>query len=283
MFVKFAKSKLLAYKLILFLLVNLILINFSYAKEVITIAASSVPHAEILKQAKKILEKQNIDLQIKEFDDYIQPNLLVANKQMDANFFQHRPYLAQFNKDHHTNLVELSAVQTEPLGIYIGNKDYQLIKKLVTRKEFNANSNLSLIVGVPNDTVNEGRALRLLQAQGLIELPLNISYPTVNNITSNPYHLKFKELDGAMLARALKLGELSFAVINSNYALLTGLNPIKDASVLEKANSPYVNIVVVRAEDLNTPKLKALAQVLHSKEIKQYIIEHYKGAVVTAF
>ncbi len=250
--------------------------------QIIKIAASPVPHAEILKQIKPILEKEGIDLQITEFNDYVQPNLAVAQGSMDANFFQHLPYLTVFNKQHGTNLVELIGVHVEPMGIYAsGNKN--LVDFIKTKSLAKLPKNTQLTVGLPNDATNEGRALLLLQKNGFIKLKTGVAFPTVSSVSSNLYGLKFVEIDPAMLPRMLLSKQLDFAVINSNYAIPANLNPIKDAVFIEDAKSPYVNIVAVRPEELKEPKMKKLADALHSVVIKNYIKQQYKGAIVPAF
>jgi len=251
------------------------------ANEVITIAASPVPHAEILKQVQPILKAQGVDLQIKEFNDYILPNMVVDQGKMDANFFQHRPYLEQFNKERQTSLVELVGVEIEPMGIYV-NKDGALaefaksksVKKLPAR---------ALKVAVPNDTTNEGRALMLLQKHGLIKIKENVKYPTKKDIAGNPYKLEFVELEAPMLPRVLLSQQVDIAVINSNFALGAGLNPVKDPVFIEDATSPYVNIIAVRKDSVNTPKMKKLVAAIHSPAIREYMVRRYRGAVVPAF
>ncbi|MFN8769632.1 MAG: MetQ/NlpA family ABC transporter substrate-binding protein [Neisseriaceae bacterium] len=259
---------------------SLLTVSAVFSDEIITIAASPVPHAEILKQIKPILKKEGIDLQIKEFNDYVLPNLAVAQGKMDANFFQHRPYLAQFNKDKGTNLVELVGVEIEPMGIYIGSeaklKDFAKSKSVAKLPK-------GLKVAIPNDTTNEGRSLLLLQKHGLIKVKSDVKYPTKNDIISNPYQLKFVELEAAMLPRVLSGKQVDIAVINSNYALDANLLPTKDAVFIEDSTSPYVNIIAVRPTELNEPKMKKLAQALHSKSLKSYIDKQYKGAVIPTF
>jgi D-methionine transport system substrate-binding protein len=245
--------------------------------EVITIAASPTPHAEILKQVKLILKKQDVDLQIKEFDDYIQPNLLVDQKQIDANFIQHRPYLAQFNKERGTKLVELVAVHIEPMGVYV-SANPKLADFIKTKKV--AKLPKELIVGVPSDTTNEGRALQLLEKYKLIKTKAGVAYPTRKDIISNPYKLVIKELDSAMLPRMLNSSQLDLAVINSNFAIQAELNPLKDAVFIEDAKSPYVNIIVIRVDDLNKPKMKKLAAAIKTAEIKKYIDTKYNKSIV---
>jgi D-methionine transport system substrate-binding protein len=264
------------FKLIL-LVTALFTANVFAADEVITIGATSVPHAQILQQVKPILKKEGIDLQIKEFSDYVQPNFLVDQKQLDANFFQHRPYLEQFNKERGTNLVELTGVHIEPMGIYASSNPK--LKDFIQSKSLDKLPK-GLSVGVPNDTTNEGRALLLLQKNGIIRIKSGVKYPTRKDIAANPYNISLKELDPAMLPRAMIANQLDLAVINSNFALQAGINPLKDAIFIEDSNSPYVNIVVVKAGSQNEPKMKKLAQALHSAAISQYITTTYKGVVV---
>lgn len=250
------------------------------ADPVITIAASPVPHAEILKQVKPLLKKEGIDLQIKEFNDYIQPNLLVSQKQLDANYFQHIPYLKQFNKAHGTNLVPLVAVQIEPMGIY-ASADPAMSAFVKTKSLAKLPHNLK--IGVPDDTTNEGRALLLLQSNGLIKIKAGVDYPTKRDIIQNPYKLDIIELDAAMLPRMLLAKQISLGIINSNYAIEANLNPSKDAVFIESAKSPYVNIIAVRPDELNEPKMKKLVAAMHSKVVKDFINKEYKGSIVPAF
>jgi D-methionine transport system substrate-binding protein len=259
------------------LITVLLAIKIAAADEIITIGATSVPHAEILKQAKPILKKQGIDLQIKEFSDYVQPNFLVNQKQLDANFYQHRPYLEQFNQERGTHLVELTGVHIEPMGIYAGTNSK--LKDFAKSHDLHKLPN-ALSIGVPDDTTNEGRALLLLQKNGFIKIKTGVKYPTKKDISVNPYNINLKELDPAMLPRALMANQLDLAVINSNFALQAKLNPLKDAIFIEGANSPYVNIVVIKDGMQTQSKMKKLAEVLHSAAITQYITNTYKGAVI---
>lgn len=249
------------------------------ADETITIGASPVPHAEMLKFVKPALAKQGYDLKITEFSDYITPNLAVTQKQLDANFFQHQPYLTQYNKDHKTNLVALVKVHLEPMGVY-ANKTSEA--KFVQSKKASDILKGSKI-GVPNDPTNEGRALNILQANGVIKIKAGIVYPTKKDIVGNPYNVQIVELDPAMLPRSLAGKQIDLAVINSNFALLANLKPTRDAVILETKDSPFANIVVVRPDELNQPKMKALAKVLTSPEMKKFIEQQYNGAVIPAF
>ncbi len=250
-----------------------------FANETITIGASPVPHAEMLKFIKPALAKQGYDLKITEFSDYITPNLAVSQKQLDANFFQHLPYLEQYNKDHGTNLVSLVKVHLEPMGVY-ANKTTEA--KFITSKKA-----VDIVkgskIGVPNDPTNEGRALNILQSNGFIKLKSGVAYPTKKDVVANPYDIKFVELDPAMLPRSLAGKQLDLAVINSNFALSANLNPTKDAVLLESKNSPFANLVAVRPDELNQPKMKALAKALTSPEMKKFIEQKYNGAVIPAF
>lgn len=254
-------------------------LSTAFANETITIGASPVPHAEMLKFVKPTLAKQGYDLKITEFSDYITPNLAVTQKQLDANFFQHQPYLTEYNKDHKTNLVALVKVHLEPMGVY-ANKTSEA--KFIQSKKANDILKGSKI-GVPNDPTNEGRALNILQANGIVKIKAGVAYPTKKDIIGNPYNVQIVELDPAMLPRSLAGKQIDLAVINSNFALLANLKPTRDAVILETKDSPFANIVVVRPDELNQPKMKALAKALTSPEMKKFIEQQYNGAVIPAF
>lgn len=254
-------------------------LSTAFANETITIGASPVPHAEMLKFVKPTLAKQGYDLKITEFSDYITPNLAVTQKQLDANFFQHQPYLTEYNKDHKTNLVALVKVHLEPMGVY-ANKTSEA--KFIQSKKANDILKGSKI-GVPNDPTNEGRALNILQANGIVKIKAGVVYPTKKDIIGNPYNVQIVELDPAMLPRSLAGKQIDLAVINSNFALLANLKPTRDAVILETKDSPFANIVVVRPDELNQPKMKALAKALTSPEMKKFIEQQYNGAVIPAF
>ncbi|MHC3825538.1 MULTISPECIES: MetQ/NlpA family ABC transporter substrate-binding protein [Pseudomonas] len=243
---------------------------FSAHAETLTVAATPVPHAEILEFVKPALAKEGVDLKVKVFTDYIQPNVQVAEKRLDANFFQHQPYLDEFNKAKGTNLVAVTGVHLEPLGAY-SNK----IKDL---KDLPSGAN----VVIPNDATNGGRALLLLAKAGLITLkdPTNI-LSTPKDIAQNPKDLKIRELEAATIPRVLT--QVDLALINTNYALEAKLDPSKDALVIEGNDSPYVNILVSRADNKDSDAMQKLAAALHSPEVKQFITEKYKGAVLPAF
>ncbi|MFJ2328993.1 MetQ/NlpA family ABC transporter substrate-binding protein [Pseudomonas sp. NPDC087690] len=243
---------------------------FSAHAETLTVAATPVPHAEILEFVKPALAKEGVDLKVKVFTDYIQPNVQVAEKRLDANFFQHQPYLDEFNKAKGTNLVAVTGVHLEPLGAYSS--------KLKDLKDLPSGAN----VVIPNDATNGGRALLLLAKAGVITLkdPTNI-LSTVKDIAQNPKDLKIRELEAATIPRVLT--QVDLALINTNYALEAKLDPSKDALVIEGNDSPYVNILVSRADNKDSDAMKKLAAALHSPEVKQFITEKYKGAVLPAF
>ncbi len=241
------------------------------ANESLTVAATAVPHAEILEFIKPQLAQEGVDLNVKVFTDYIQPNVQVAEGRMDANFFQHQPYLDEFNKGKGSNLVSVVGVHLEPLGAYSD-------KKLASIDELSNGAN----VVIPNDATNGGRALILLAKHGLITLkdPTNI-LSTIKDITENPKGLKFRELEAATIPRVLT--QVDLALINTNYALEVKLDPAKDALLIEGNDSPYVNILVSRPDNKDTPAMQKLAAALHSPELKQFILDKYKGAVLPAF
>ena len=234
------------------------------------VAATAEPHAEILDFIKPDLAAEGIDLQVKVFNDYVQPNIQVDQKQLDLNYFETLPYLDQFNRDHGTHLIPIVGVHIEPLGAYS--------RRFKTLAELPAGAT----VAIPNETSNEGRALLLLQKAGLIRLarpadPLS----TLKDIAANPKSLKFRELEGAMLPRTLN--EVDLALINTNYALNAKLDPTHDALFIEDSHSPYVNYLVGRADNKDSADVRALAAALTTPKVKAFIAAHYHGAVVAAF
>ncbi len=238
--------------------------------EKLTVAATPVPHAEILEFLKPALAKQGVELDIKVFTDYVQPNVQVAEKRLDANFFQHKPYLDEFNKGKGTNLVVVTGVHIEPFGAYS-----QKVKKLADLAE-------GAQVAIPNDATNGGRALLLLDKAGVIKLKDgNNILATPRDIAENPKKLKFRELEAATLPRVL--GQVDLALINTNYALQAKLNPEKDALAIEGAQSPYVNVLVARPDNKDSAAMKKLAAALTSPEAKKFLQEKYKGSIVPAF
>ena len=243
-------------RLLLSLAMVLALAAPSFAAEDIVVGVTPFPHKDIMLAAKPLLAKEGYNLVIKEFTDYVQPNMALASKQLFANFFQHEPYLDNMNKEKKLDLVSIGKVHIEPLGVYS-----KKIKKLADIK--NGNS-----ISVPNDPTNEARALRLLEANGLITIKPG-ALVTVADITKNPLGLKFHELDAAQLPRTLE--DVTASVINTNFAGEAGLVPARDALVMEGSESPYANIVVVRNEDKDSPKAKALMKAVQSPEVKEYI------------
>jgi D-methionine transport system substrate-binding protein len=238
--------------------------------EKLSVAATPVPHAELLEQVKPVLAKQGVELDIKVFTDYVQPNQQVADGQIDVNFFQHQPYLDSFNKERKTDLVTVGLVHVEPFGAYSSKlKDVKDLKD-------------GALVALPNDPSNGARALLLLQKQGLIKLkdPANI-LATSRDIVENPKNLKFRELEAATLPRILP--DVDLALINTNYALEAGLNPIDNALFIEGSDSPYANIVVTTPAKKDAASVKKLVEALNSPETKQFILDKYKGAIVPAF
>lgn len=241
------------------------------SKGTITVAANEVPHSVILEEAKELLKAQGWDLQVTVFNDYVQPNLVVESGEFDANYFQHVPYLDSFNQEQGTHLVNAGGIHYEPFGIYPGTKtDLTTLEKGDT-------------IAVPNDTTNEARALLLLQDNGIITLNDGVGLTaTVNDIKDNPKGIEIVELEAAQVARVK--GEVSFVVLNGNYALEAGFSVAKDAIAYEKSDSEaaktYVNIIAVKEGNENSEGIKALVDVLKSDEIKQFINETYEGSVI---
>lgn len=245
--------------------------NSKKDEKTIRIAASSTPHAEILEQAKPLLEKKGYKLEIKIFDDYVQPNEVVESGDFDANYFQHIPYLESFNEEKGTHLVNAGGIHYEPFGIYPGKK-----KSLEDIEKGDS-------IAVPNDTTNEARALQLLQDNGIIKLKDGVGLEaTVNDIVDNPYNVKIVELEAAQVARVVN--ETAYVVLNGNYALQAGFSVGKDALASEKSDSDaaktFVNVIAVKEGNENKESIKALIDVLKSDEIKEYIEKKYDGAVV---
>ena len=239
--------------------------------KVIKVAASATPHAEILEQAKPLLEAKGYDLQVTVFDDYVQPNEVVESGDFDANYFQHIPYLESFNEEKGTHLVNAGGIHYDPFGIYPGTK--ACLAELADGDS----------IAVPNDTTNEARALLLLQDNGIITLKEGAGLTaTKNDIVENPYNVDIVELEAAQVPRVKD--EVAFMVLNGNYALEAGFSVAKDAIAYEKADSEaaktYVNVIAVKEGNENSDKIKALVEVLTSQEIKDYINNTYDGAVI---
>lgn len=239
----------------------------------IVVGASPTPHAEILKAAENALKEKGYTLEIKEFTDYVQPNMTLENKELDANYFQHKPYLDDFNEKNGTKLVSAGAVHYEPLGLYAGKT-----KSLAELSD-------GATIAVPNDTTNEARALLLLEANGLIKLNPDAGLSaTPKDITENPKNLNVQELEAAQLGRSLQ--DVDMAVINGNYALQADLK-VTDALAKEEKDSEaaqtYANVVAVREGDENSDKTKALMEALKSDDVKKFIEDTYQGSVVSIF
>ena len=240
-------------------------------KGTITVAASPTPHAEILQEAAKLLAEQGWTLEVTEFEDYVQPNLVVESGEFDANYFQHIPYLENFNEEKGTHLVNAGGIHYEPFGIYPGTK---------TSLDDIADGD---VIAVPNDTTNEARALLLLEANGIIKLKADAGLTaTVNDIEENPYNVKIQELEAAQVSRVV--GEVAYVVLNGNYALEAGFSVGQDALAYETSDSEaaqtYVNVIAVKEGNEESEGIKALVEVLKSDEIKQFIEDTYDGAVV---
>lgn len=254
------------------LLVLLLVLGSSgvYAQEVVRIGASPVPHGDILLQIVPLLAEQGITLEIIEFTDYVVPNLALADGEIDANFFQHTPYLEGFSRDHGLELAALAEIHIEPLGLY--SRQVSSLEELPQKAT----------IAIPNDPTNGGRALLLLQSAGLIKVdPKAGITPTIFDITENKLGLNFREIEAAQLPRTLDA--TTAAVINGNYALLADLVPTKDALYLEGADSPYANILAVRAGDVDNPTLKKVADALKSDVVREFILSTYGGSVVPVF
>lgn len=238
--------------------------------ETLNVAATAVPHAEILEFVKPTLAKDGVELNVKVFTDYVQPNVQVAEKRLDANFFQHQPYLDEFNQSRGTELTSVVGVHVEPFGAYSST-----LKDL---KDLPQGAN----VVIPNDATNGGRALLLLQKAGIITLKDDAGITaSVKDIAENPKAIKVRELEAATLARVLN--QVDLALINTNYALEAKLKPTEDALIIEGSDSPYVNILVARADNQDSAAMQKLAKALNSAEVKAFILEKYQGAVVPAF
>ncbi len=242
----------------------------------IRVAASPTPHAEILAVAAEILAQEGYELEIVEYDDYVQPNLVVDSGELDANYFQHSPYLESFNAENGTQIVSVGLIHYEPFGIYAG--------KTASLEELPDGAEII----IPNDGSNETRALLLLQQEGLIKLADGIdasSNATVYDIAENPKNLVITEMDAAQLARSLP--DVDLAVINGNFALAAGLNAAEDALAVEDASGDaaqtYANLLGVKAGRENDPAIQALLRALQSDRVRDFINENFGGAVVPIF
>ena len=240
-----------------------------HAADKLIVGATPVPHAEILNFIKPILAKDGVDLQVKVFNDFIQPNQQLAKKNLDANYYQYRPFLDEFNKEHKTDLVAIVPVHIEPFGAYSTR-----VKSLADLKE-------GASIAIPNDPVNAGRSLVLLHEAGLITLkdPKN-TLSSRRDIATNPKKFKFKELEGAMLARSLKQADLVF--VFANYALDAGID-INSALISEKGKELYSEYLVARPDNQQQPAIQKLAKALNLPEVREFILKRYKGTIAPAF
>lgn len=226
--------------------------GFVWVNEEIKIGSSITPHADILRFIKPTLQQQGYNLKIYEFNDGVIPNIMVENGELDANYFQHEPYLKEFNQRKGTHLIKVASIHIEPMAIYS--------KK---HKEFAPKGGEK--ISIPNNPTNESRALRIIASTGLIEIKGNeLIIPL--DITNNPKKLKFIELRDAQLARSLE--DVDYSLINSNFAILAGLNPVKDGLYTESKYAEYSNIIAVKQGNENLPKIKALIKALQSNEVK---------------
>lgn len=239
-------------------------------EKTITVGASPEPHSKILEQVKDDLKNEGYELKIKDYSDYVQPNLAVENGEIDANFFQHEPYLENFIKERGSELISVGKIHIEPMGLYS--------KKIKSLDELQKGAKIS----IPNDATNGGRALLLLEKNNLIKLDEKAGYnATEKDIVENPKEIKIQALEAAQLSRTLD--DVDASVINGNYALEADFNPVKDAIILEEKNSPYANVLVVKKGNENQEKIKALVKALQSDKVKKYIEDNYDGGVIPSF
>ena len=248
--------------------------NADTEDKVITVAASPSPHAEILAVAGEVLAEEGYELKVTEFTDYVQPNLVVENDEFDANYFQHQPYLTDFNEENGTHLVSVAAIHYEPFGIY--STKHASLDEIAD----------GAVISVPNDVTNEARALQLLQAQGIITLKEGAGLTaTKEDIVENPYNVVIQEIEAAGLHATLDSAD--FSVINGNYAIPAGLNVAKDALACEDAASEaaqtFANILVVKEGNEDSEKIQALVNAMQSDKVKSFIEDTYEGAVVPIF
>jgi D-methionine transport system substrate-binding protein len=260
------------FKRIIFSFFSLVLLGScsSQPKNGLRVIATPVPQAQMLEFVQPELNAKGIELIIIATDDYNIPNRALVDKEVDANFFQHIVFMDEQIKQFHYPIQSLASIEIEPLGIYS--------KKITSLSELKENATIA----IPNDPTNEARALLLLQEHGILELDNSHNLQaTILNIKNNPKHLKFIEVDAAMLPRSLS--DVDAAAINTNYALQAGLSPMKDALALEGKDSPYVNIIAIRIGDENRPDIQALKEVMTSEKMKTFILDTFKGAVIPAF
>lgn len=242
-----------------------------FAQTILKVGATPEPHAELLNLVKDDLKAEGIDLKVIEFTDYVTPNDAVESGDIDANYFQHLPYLESFNSEKGYHLVNAGGIHVEPFAVYSNKiKSLKDLKKKAT-------------IAIPNDPTNEGRALLLLESAGLITLKADAGITaTPLDIAKNPLKLKFREIEAASLPRTLN--DVDAAVINGNYAIPAGLSATKDGLFVEGSSSPYVNVIAVKSGNENKPEIKALVNALKSEKVKNYIAEKYpNGEVVTVY
>lgn len=240
------------------------------AQDKVKIGVTAGPHAQIFEQVKKVAERDGLKIQVVEFSDYVQPNAALAAGDLDANSYQHKPYLDQQVKDRGYKLVSVAYTVNFPIGIY--SKKVKSLKDLKEGARF----------GIPNDPTNGGRVLLVLQDQGLVKLKPGAGLKaTPLDVVENPKKLKFVELDAAQLPRALD--DLDASAVNTNYAIPAGLHPGKDAIAKESAKSPYVNIIAIREQDKDKPWVAKLVKAYHSEEVRKFIQVEFKGAVIPGF
>jgi D-methionine transport system substrate-binding protein len=234
------------------------------------VGVTAGPHAEIMDVVKKVAEKEGLKIEVVEFNDYVQPNVALNQGDIDANSFQHQPYLENMVQDRKYDIVTVAKTVVFPMGIYS-----KKIKNIADLKE-------GAIVAVPNDPTNGGRALLLLEKLGVIKLKPGAGLKAaVTDIVDNPKKVQIRELDAAQIPRSLD--DIDLAAINTNYAMTAGLVPTRDSIALEDANSPYANIIAVRSKDKDNPAIAKLVKAYQSAEVKQFILEHFKGSVVTGW
>ena len=244
--------------------------NSETEKSAITVGVTPGPHAEIMEEVKKVAAKEGLDIKIVEFSDYIQPNVALSNGEIDANSYQHQPFLDAQIADRGYKIESIAKTVIFPMAVY--------------SKKFKSLSDIpdGAIVSLPNDPTNGGRALLILEKAGLLKLKENAGLSaTVADITENPQHLQIKELEAAQVA--LSLTDVDFAVINTNYATQAGLVPNRDALFIEDGKSPYANVLVVRSEDKDKAVFKKLMKAYQSDEVKQFITDHFQGSGTAAW
>lgn len=240
------------------------------ADKPLKVGVTAGPHAEVMDVVKKVAEKDGLKIEVVEFNDYVQPNVALSQGDIDANSFQHQPYLDNMVQDRKYDIVSVAKTVIYPMGIYS-----KKIKSLTELKP-------GATIAIPNDPTNGGRALLLLEKQGLLKLKPGVGLKAAAaDIAENPKNFKIKELDAAQVPRSLE--DIDLAAINTNYAMTAGLVPNKDALAIEDGNSPYANIIAVKAKDKDNPAIAKLVKAYQSEEVKKFIAEHFKGSVFAAW